>query len=502
MRPSIRASALSPLALVLLALCAASVRPLSAAEGEDENLRIEQAGFDSHGKAVVVKVSGAATLPERSRIVVTLAYQGRQARDTYASGYVEGGAWSIELGPLEKRPLPGRYVLVVSFNLAEQHPAVRKAWSAGGPGLRPERVIRTKELVFGDPADEQAERERAKADYKGIVERMILLSRDFETAWKELGKKERYVQGEHIDPQAWEELVSKLFARRKDLGKESADLADECLVPLFPQVQERMTSFLSVFLNVVLALTRGRYRADHLAIPEELNQLDRLENLFKDIGRLTGAREGLEASLPVLEKGSEEPALALGQDQRSPDEEKKLVREHVRAWMAKLDAARKELDAEVAARRARMEPAAGGASGAAAFDAASWDAWYRPWAVSLSKLRLVHKVVQLDTAMDADGLIALKFPSVYEYTDQLVNDVGQLALGEAGALFRRAGLAVPAAYLAVGVDGASLTPQAAEEERDRLRTTYESRLEQVSGILGIPAEPPPAGGEAPGPQKK
>ncbi|MBI5365982.1 MAG: hypothetical protein HZA54_03000 [Planctomycetes bacterium] len=527
-RPLGRASAAAPAALAarmalaaFVALCTSGLGPAPcgvAAAGESgSELRIDEAAFEARGRDVLVLIKGGAALPERARLTATLLYQGKQAREVYASGYVERGAFAIEIGPLERTPLPGRYVALVSFNLAEQHPAVRKAWAAAtaGLGLRPDRLMRSKELTYGDPAAEKAERERAQAAYRVTADRMEAAAKDFETGWRAREKKERFMKAGHLDAAAWEEFADGHLRTWAELEKERVELENLTLVPLFPTVHDRMTSFLYIFRNVVLALTRDLLRAEKLAIPEKYEQPSRMEDLFREIGKLGQAAAALAEARVVLAKGTEDAPVVIGQSNKSAAEEAQEIGVWATGWVAKLEAAR----AELAQRAAAAGPAAGAAGAAGAgggggggetaeaagkrFDAAVWEAWHGGWQAGVEKLRLERKVLKLDTAMDAEGLIGLKYPAVYGYTDQLVTDLGELGSAEAGLAYRRAGKAVPKKYLAEGAEapaagdaGEALTLEEAAAERDRVKAVYDARLEQVAGVLGV-ALPPAGGGAAP-----
>ncbi len=145
------------LALSLLLAMPASAAPA----GEITVERFEH--IPGEGKAWSFRVEGKSSLPDAAVLTLTVEFEGEQAHVVLCP--VESGAFGLDIGPSEKKLLPGRYLAKVTFNRRDQLPDVLDQIP---PTTKP--AAGELPMIIGTPEDAAAEREKVRKKYVTVVD--------------------------------------------------------------------------------------------------------------------------------------------------------------------------------------------------------------------------------------------------------------------------------------------------------------------------------------------
>lgn len=460
----------APIPLLLLALAVTPVRA-------DEDLSVKDAVLERQEGQDYFVVSGESRLPERARLIVTLAYQGREAKGFYGSDYVQpGGNYRIRLGPLEQHPLPGKYTAVVSFSLGEQHPAIRKILQANAE-IRPIRLIEALPFTVGTPEEEVAARQEQSRAYSAILEQLAALIHDFLEGHAAFEKGDKFLDAhKNMNAETWGPWMDGLLKIVEQIDRQRTGLENSVLAPMFPEVHERTTTSIDVAHQVLLAVTRTQYQKAGIAIPEHYSQDSHFQNTFND-PKLLGIKSAeIQRALEILKQGTEDRPVTVGGTGKTRAEEVQEIQTVVRALLAGIEAQRKSLADHVAS------------LGGAIVNPADYEAWIQIWIDALGKVRPKREVVNLDTAMTPEAMINLKYPYVYDLVEDLVHDLSNQAALETIRLYLAAKLEVPEKHLKKDGSPQDLTLERVTADLKSQAGIYQARLAHVCTLLKIELE--------------
>ncbi len=440
----------------------------------DEDLAVKEAGLeDRRGESWIV-VRGQCSLPERARLTATLAYQGREAKGFHASGYVsEGGTWTIELGPLEQRLLPGKYTTIVGFSLGEQHPVIRQILKSSGE-IKPARLLEPLPFTVGTPQEEATAREEQIRAYTAILDQIAQTIAQFLPGHQALEQGEKFLDPtKKVDPEAWGPWVDGMLAVVEQIDQQRERLESAVLAPMFPQTHEFASSSIDVCRQVLLAVTRNLYQKAGVPIPERYEQPERFQNLFSNPKLLELKLEDVKKAKALLEAGSEDQPVTVGGSGKTRAEEMKDIQALVTQRLVQVEAARRILQEKIAS--------LGGTLG----DPKGFEEWYRTWVDQLGKARPRREVVQLTTKMTPEALIGLKYPYLWDLVEEVVHDLSGVAAIEAIRLYLAAKQEIPAHHLKPDVPAAELTLERVNADLKTHQGIYQVRLGHVCGLLEI-----------------
>lgn len=443
----------------------------------DDDLSVQNAALERRDGADYFVVRGESRLPERTRLIVTLAYQGKEAKGFYGSDYVQAnGTWCIQLGPLEQHALPGKYAAVVSFSLGEQHPAIRKLLTTGAE-IRPSRILEALPFVLGTPEEETAARQEQSHAYSAILEPLGALIGEFLTGHDALEKGDKFLDAhKNVNAETWGPWIDGLLKTAEQLDRQRLALENAVLAPMFPEVHERTATSIDVARQVLLAVTRTLYQKAGLAIPERYAQDSHFQNTFNDPNLLAIKSTEIRRALEILKQGSEDRPVTLGGTGKTRAEEISEIRTLAQRLIEGIETQRKGLAEHVAS--------LGGNIGSAE----AYEAWYKTWVEALGQARPKRTVVELDTAMTTETMINLKYSYVYDLLEELVNDLANEGALETIRLYLTAKLPVPVQHLRKDQPKAEPTLERVNADLKSQAGIYQARLTHACALLKVELE--------------